>query len=73
MNKPFLLIAGDKYYPANGTYDWIDRFETYEEAESKVKKISTRTKKTHYVNYKVDGRPVDWYQIVNLETWEPNQ
>ena len=33
MNKPFLLIGYDYYYPRGGTRDWIDRYETREEAE----------------------------------------
>lgn len=33
MKKPYLLIAGDYYYPSADTDDWIGCFETYEAAE----------------------------------------
>ena len=33
MNKPFLLIAGDKYYPQRGVGDWVGCYETIEDAE----------------------------------------
>ena len=36
MNKPFLLIAGDNYYPDQSTGNWIAFFATFEEAKSKV-------------------------------------
>ena len=32
--KYFLLTAGDNYYPGEATDDWVDCFETYEEADS---------------------------------------
>ena len=35
--KPYLLIAGDKYYPSGYTDDWRGCFETYEEAEERLK------------------------------------
>lgn len=73
MNKPFLLIAGDDYYPQNGIHDWVGRFKTYEEAEDIVEKTYSKPGKAYAVYYKVNGRNVDWYKIVNLETWEPNQ
>ena len=32
MNKPYLLIAGENFYPSDGTGDWVGCFSTYEEA-----------------------------------------
>jgi hypothetical protein len=43
MKKPFLLIAGDGYYPSSGTGDWIDCFGTYEEAKEQVEVIQHHT------------------------------
>jgi hypothetical protein len=31
--KPYLLIAGDNYYPCSKTGDWIECYETKEEAK----------------------------------------
>jgi hypothetical protein len=39
MNKPYLLIAGDNYYPDSGTKDWKGTYATYEEAEAALKDI----------------------------------
>jgi len=33
--KPYLLIAGDNYYPSSYTGDWIECYETEEEAAEK--------------------------------------
>lgn len=40
MKKPFLLIAGETYYPNSGTYDWIGTFKSYESALLNVPKGS---------------------------------
>jgi hypothetical protein len=48
------LIAGDNYYPSSRTGDWIDCYETKEEAEEKWEEIS----KQKYM--------YDWYEIVDL-------
>ena len=40
MNKPYLLIAGDHYYPQGDTSDWIGCFSTYEEAREQVDGLS---------------------------------
>ncbi len=74
MNKPFLLIAGDEYYPCEGTGDWIGRFETYEEANKKVEQVFLGSRGGRdFFDYKIDGRSCSWYKIVNLETWMPDQ
>ena len=53
MNKPFLLIAGDNYYPHQDTGDWRGCFETYELAEAHLKTLYDW----------------DWYEIVDLREW----
>lgn len=85
--KNFLLIAGDNYYPGAGTSDWIDRFETYQEA---FNEILEETKDCHVyfrqgkkkgmvkeyrwiTTYTIDGRKFDWFEIVDLDTWVKNQ
>jgi hypothetical protein len=55
--KPYLLIAGDDYYPSSRTGDWIDCYETEEEARKKWEEIS----KQEY--------SYDWYEIVDLRDW----
>lgn len=55
MNKPFLLIVGDQYYPSSGTGDWRGCFETIAEA-----KINLALK---------DPSSYDWYRIVDLRDW----
>jgi hypothetical protein len=52
--KPYLLISGYNYYPSSRTGDWIDCYETEEEARKKWEEI------LH--NY-------DWYEIVDLRDW----
>lgn len=42
MDKPFLLIIGNNYYPGDGTSDWVDCFATREEAEQFVESSGTR-------------------------------
>jgi hypothetical protein len=84
MNKPYLLIAGDYYYPQGRTSDWISCFSTYEEAREQVEFVVSHVyytkggnkgeiKSTH-TTYKVKGgeygvRQCDWYEIVNLREW----
>lgn len=66
--KKFLLMAGVAYYPEQGTGDWIDTYETYEEARSHV----TTSGESYYLigckRYKEDVL-LDWYEIVDLEEW----
>jgi hypothetical protein len=42
MKKPYLLIAGEKFYPSASTGDWVGCFSTYEEAEAQVKPKKTQ-------------------------------
>jgi len=42
MNKPYLLIAGDKYYPEEGTQDWVACYATREEAEQRWDELSKK-------------------------------
>jgi len=65
MNKPFLLIAGRNYYPCGGTEDWIDRFETEEQAKEAV-----IIDKSSSWGYTINGNYYDWFSIVNLDTWQ---
>ena len=58
--KPYLLIAGDNYYPSAYTGDWIECYETVEEAAEKWEELS----KNKYSN--------DWYEIVDLREWMEN-
>ena len=58
MIKPYLLIAGDNYYPSSGTGDWIYSYETEEEAREKWEEISSKSKYRY-----------DWYEIVDLRDW----
>jgi hypothetical protein len=67
MNKPYLLIAGDYYYPSCDTGDWIGCFSTYEEAKEQVESVAP-------YNFKVKGgeygsRQCAWYEIVDLREW----
>ena len=80
MNKPFLLIAGDNYYPSGGTGDWIGKFETREEIE---KNVETRyleyfftkgprkgqLKEKARLGVTIFGIKYDWYEIVDLRDW----
>lgn len=74
INSPkyFLLIAGDSYYPRSGTRDWIDIFETQEEAESIVERKmlpSYNTRSHHETQFIINGAKYDWYDIVDLREW----
>lgn len=50
--KRYLLFAGSHYYPFGGARDFIDSFDTLEEAMSAPV---------------TDGREVDWLDIADLE------
>ena len=85
MSKPFLLIAGQIYYPKDGTSDWKGCFATEEEAQSKiqriekVKLISKGKRKGEVarteVTFNIGDENYDWYEIVDLRdyTEEPQQ
>lgn len=64
--KYFLLIAGANYYPSGDTGDWIDTFETYEEAKAE---ISEKENTYGMGRYTIRGREKDWYEIVDLRKW----
>ena len=63
--KPYLLIAGDCYYPSSGTGDWIDCYETVEEAREEIENIDYHNNSV----YKIRGRMFEWYDIVDLREW----
>jgi len=77
--KYFLLIAGHGYYPQSGTDDWIGTYSTYEEAKSKVEYIEDievfsrgprkGEKKSSSFSYQIDGRRLDWFEIIDLREW----
>ncbi len=58
MKKPFLLIAGDNYYPSAGIDDWVECFAKKEEAMSWIEE-----------NNKIHGKQFDWYEIIDLNKW----
>lgn len=65
MKKPYLLIAGDHYYPDFGTGDWIGCYETREEIKNIIKK-------NEYSGcYTINGseHEYDWCDIVDLREW----
>jgi hypothetical protein len=60
MNKPYLLIAGDNYYPSAGSGDWIACFETKEAAEDYFKSSQEKLN---------SGQRFDWHRVVDLRDW----
>jgi hypothetical protein len=64
MNKPFLLLAGDYYYPSFETGDWQGRYATYEEAESQINTTKDKDKDEEY--FRIKDVIYDWYKIVDL-------
>ena len=52
MNKPYLLIAGDCYYPSSGSGDWVACFETESDA---IKQVEFITKHDYYTQGKNKG------------------
>ncbi len=72
MNRPYLLIAGDYYYPSCDTGDWIGCFSTYQEALEQVEFVVSSA--SQFDRYNVKGgkygaRECDWYEIVDLRGW----
>jgi len=67
MNKPYLLIAGDNYYPDAKTGDWKGCYSTFEEAEAEVSEYKNvlGTQDGYLFNEQV----YDWYTIVDLRDW----
>lgn len=58
---PYLLFAGDTYYPNGGLEDFIDRFETIEEA--KIEAL-----KSHNYSDMSGTWIFDWWHIVDVNT-----
>lgn len=65
--KPFLLMAGESYYPESGTGDWIGCFETMEEALAMVQKPPDDG--FGHRKYEINKVGYDWYHIVDLRHW----
>jgi hypothetical protein len=57
--KTYLLIAGYNYYPARDTGDWVDCYDTEEEAIDKMNAMKNAD----------DKYGPDWYKIVDLKKW----
>ena len=62
MNKPYLLIAGENFYPFRDTGNWVGCFSSRDEARAQIKLRSPN-------GYTVNGRGCDWYKIVDLREW----
>lgn len=76
-------MAGYGYYPEAGTGDWINTFETKEQAESCIRatqqnilfqqgKRKGQVKETkEYYEYFKEGQwhKCDWYEIIDLREW----
>lgn len=43
MTKPFLLIAGDYYYPGADTEDWVGCYSSLEDALERVETLETHS------------------------------
>ena len=52
--KQYLLFAGFSYYPSGGWNDFIDSFDTNEEA----------------LTYKKENDNYDWYHVIDTVTGE---
>lgn len=59
--KPFLLIAGDNYYPSAYTDDWIESYTTYQDAKNAVSLSGDKII--------INNRKYDWFDIVDLREW----
>jgi hypothetical protein len=66
MKMPYLLIAGDWYYPHPGTGNWLQCFETEEEA---LNLISDGGHGIYTIKGFSDHGDYDWYRIVDLRNW----
>ena len=74
--KPYLLIAGDKYYPDRADGDWVGCYETREEAEKMMKYTLVKYTLGKAHSWQVAQHPrygknhsVDWYEIIDLRKW----
>ena len=66
MKKPYLLIAGHHYYPDSGTGDWIECFESYENAYNSITVVKDDR---YYGSCIINGTKYQWYDIVDLRNW----
>jgi hypothetical protein len=55
MKKPYLLIAGDNYYPSAYTGDWRGCYSSYTEAKEASEQYAIRDDM--------------WYEIIDLRGW----
>ena len=84
MRKPFLLTAGDHYYPSSGTGDWIGCYATEKEALEQIEfkeihdyyskgknKGEIKSTRTTYVvkGGEYSDRKCDWYDVIDLRDW----
>lgn len=60
MNKPYLLIAGDDFYPQVGTGNWKECFATQKDAEKEGKRLCDKTLEDC----------CEWYEVVDLRDWQ---
>lgn len=61
VEKHWLLIAGEHYYPAQGTGNWVKVFASKEEAEEAGKKMLVAEE------YSDDW--AEWFKVVDLKEW----
>jgi len=62
--KRFLVFAGDCYYPHGGMYDFLEDFDTLEEARSFEAKIEEEFK----LLWKDNWKNFNWTEIWDSET-----
>ena len=67
--KPFLLIAGDDYYPSHDTGDWIGCFSTREEAQAQIQMSASACRSIRVQHPRFGETDYDWYEIVDLRDW----
>jgi len=69
--KPYLLIAGHKYYPDRADGDWVGCYETREEAEEMMKYNLGKVNPWQVAQHPRYGKnySVDWYEIIDLRKW----
>lgn len=65
MKKPYLLIAGDTYYPDKGTGNWIGCYETLED----IKNVIVKNEYSGYYTINGSEDEYEWYEIVDLREW----
>jgi len=57
----FLLFAGESFYASGGFNDFIDTFDSLEEAEAAGKLLQEKGRPTKYDTIE----RLDWFQVVN--------